>query len=61
MTDKELLAMCQAAFEAIPVASQARKVLRKLDRIPEAYAGNGSHILSATMAKMIDDHLQGGL
>jgi hypothetical protein len=61
MTDKELLAMCQAAFEAIPVAAQARKVLRKLDRVPAPYAGNGSHILSATMAEMIDEHLQGGI
>lgn len=61
MTDKELLAICQAAFEAIPVAARARKVLKKLDKAPASYAGNGSHILSATMAKMIDDHLQGGL
>ncbi len=61
MTDKELLAMCWAAFEAIPVAHKARKVLRQLDRQPVAYAGNGSHILAGEMAKMIDEHLKGGL
>lgn len=61
MTDKELLSMCQAAFEAIPVAARARKVLKKLERKPVAYAGNGSHILAAEMALMIDEHLQGGL
>jgi hypothetical protein len=61
MTDKELLAMCQAAFEAIPVAAKARKVLKKLDRTPGAYAGNGSHILATQMAAMINEHLQGGL
>jgi hypothetical protein len=60
-TDKELLAMCQAAFEAIPVAAKARKALKKLGCKPAAYAGNGSHILAETMAKMIDEHLQGGI
>lgn len=61
MTDKELLAMCQAAFEAMPIAAKARKVLKKLEQKPAAYAGNGSHILASTMSKMIDEHLQGGL
>jgi hypothetical protein len=61
MTDKELLAMCQAAFEAIPVAARARKVLKGLKRKPTAYAGNGSHILAAEMALMIDKHLKGGI
>lgn len=61
MTDKELLAICQAAFEAIPIAAKSRKMLKKLDKTPASYAGNGSHILAATVAKMIDEHLQGGL
>jgi hypothetical protein len=61
MTDTELLAMCQAAFEAIPVAAEARKMLKKLERKPGAYAGNGSHILAAEMARMVDEHLQGGI
>lgn len=61
MTDKELLAACQLAFEAIPVAPKARQMLRKMDRQPVAYAGNGSHILAQTMAEMINEHLQGGL
>ena len=61
MTDKELLTICQAAFEAMPIAAKARKILKKLDQVPVSYAGNGSHILAAVMAKMIDEHLQGGL
>ena len=61
MTDQELLAMCQAAFEAIPIAARSRKILKKLDQVPVSYAGNGSHILAAVMAKMIDEHLKGGL
>ena len=61
MTDKELLAMCWAAFEAIPVAAKARKVLKKLEKTPKAYAGDGRHILAKTMADMIDEHLKGGL
>lgn len=61
MTDKELLAICQTAFEAIPSADKARKVLKKLGERPAAYAGNGSHILAKTMAEMINEHLQGGL
>ena len=61
MTDKELLAMCQVAFEAIPIAAKARKCLKQLNKVPAAYAGNGSHILAAEMARLIDEHLQGGL
>jgi hypothetical protein len=61
VTDRELLVLCQAAFQAIPVAARARKVLKSLDRKPIAYAGNGSHILASEMAQMIDEHLQGKL
>lgn len=60
MTDKEMLAVCQVAFEAIPVAGKARKMLRKMEREPAAYAGNGSHSLAQTMAEMINEHLKGG-
>lgn len=59
MTDKELLVLCREAFQSIPVAARARKVLKKLERAPVAYAGNGSHILATEMALMIDKHLQG--
>jgi hypothetical protein len=41
MTDKELLSICMTAFEAMPIAAKSRKVLKKLDREPAAYAGNG--------------------
>lgn len=61
MTDKELLAICQTAFEAIPVANRAHKVLRQLDLRPEYYAGDPRRILSAEVARMIDKHLNGGL
>jgi len=61
MTDTELLAICQAAFEAIPIAAASRKMLKKLGEQPGAYAGNGSHILAKTVAKMIDEHLKGGI
>ncbi len=61
MTDKELLAMCQLAFESIPVAAKSRKMLNKLKSKPAPYAGNGSHILAGVLAKMIDDHLKGGI
>lgn len=58
MTDKELLTRCQTAFDAIPIAAESRKVLRGIGVKPIAYAGNGSHILAKTMAKMIDNHLK---
>lgn len=61
MTDSELLAMCQAAFEAIPVAANARKALKKLGKSDGAYIGNRSHVLADVMARMIDDHLKGGI
>ena len=57
MTDRELLRKCLDAFEAIPVAAKARKLLKALDAKPAAYAGNGSHILCSTMAKIIAVHL----
>jgi hypothetical protein len=58
MTDRDLLLKAAMAFEAIPVAAKARKMLKFLDVTPAAYAGNGSHILASTLAKMIRDHLE---
>jgi hypothetical protein len=59
LTDRELLLRAAIAFEAMPVAAKARKMLKGLGEKPVAYAGNGSWILAATMAKMIRDHLEG--
>ena len=53
MTPDEMLRLCAEAFEAIPVAAKSRKVLKKLGEVPGAYAGNGSHILAAEMAKRV--------
>ena len=57
MTDREYLKMCLEAFEAIPVAAKARKMLKVLDRKPGAYAGNGSHILCREMADIIRERI----
>jgi hypothetical protein len=57
MTDKELLVLCQEAFAAMPVAARARKLLKKLDKIPQAYPGNGSHILAQVMSHLVYEHL----
>ncbi len=53
MTDKELLEECLEAFEAIPIAAKARKVLKKIGQKPGAYAGNRSHILARHYADLI--------
>ena len=52
-----LLFDCLSAFEAIPIASESRKRLKKLGLTPGVYAGNGSHILANEMAKIIRAHL----
>jgi hypothetical protein len=57
LTDRELLQDCLEAFDAIPVAAKARKMLKKIGQVPGAYAGNGSHILAAKMAESIRRHL----
>ena len=57
MTDRDLLRMCLEAFEAIPVAAKARKMLKTLDRKPGAYAGNGSHILCREMAEIVRERI----
>jgi hypothetical protein len=61
MTDSELLAICQLAFEATPVADKAKKVLKKLGHESAPYAGNRSHVLARVMAEMIEKHLKGGI
>ena len=63
MTEQELielenlLRLCLDAFEAIPVAAKARKMLKSLERKPAAYAGNGSHILCKEMAKIVRERI----
>lgn len=57
MTDRELLEECLLAFEAIPISAKARKLLKKMDRTPGAYAGNGSHILAHEMVLKLCAHL----
>jgi hypothetical protein len=58
MTDRDLLRLCLDAFDAIPVAAKARKMLKNLERVPGAYAGNGSHILCAEMVKIIRERIE---
>ena len=58
ITDRELLKDCLDAFEAIPVAAKSRKVLKKLGRKDEAWAGNRSHVLARYMADTIRIHLE---
>jgi hypothetical protein len=58
ITDRELLQDCLDAFEAIPVAARARKVLKKFGRKDEAWAGNRSHVLARYMAETIKLHLE---
>jgi len=57
MTDRDLLRMCIEAFEAIPIAAEARKMLKNLDRRPVSYAGNGSHILCREMIEIIKNRI----
>ena len=58
MTDRDLLRLCKEAFEAIPIAAKARKMLKNLDRVPTAYAGNGSQILCKEMAAIIRERIE---
>jgi hypothetical protein len=57
MTDRELLKLCREAFEAIPVAAKARKMLKELERVPSAYTGNGSHTLCREMVDIISERV----
>lgn len=57
MTDIELLETCLLAFEAIPTSTASRKMLKKLGKVPGAYAGNGSHILAHQMVLMLCERL----
>lgn len=56
MTDNELLDLCLAAFEAMPVADRAKKVLKTIGHTSAPYAGNRSHILARVMVEMIVEH-----
>jgi hypothetical protein len=58
---RELLIDLKEAFEAIPIAAKARKVLKKIGQSPGTYAGNGSHILARHYAGVIDRILSGVL
>lgn len=63
MTDKELLTLCADAFDAMPIAANARKLLRS-GRISNAasanipYAGNRSHVLAKVMAGRVRNHIE---
>jgi hypothetical protein len=57
ITDRELLEECLTAFEAIPVAANSRKVLKKWGKVTAAYSGNRSHVLAGYMAQLIRDHI----
>ena len=57
MTDRDLLKLCLEAFESIPIAANARKMLKKLERKPGAYAGNGSHILCREMVDILKERI----
>ncbi len=58
ITDRELLQDCLKAFEAIPVAAKAKKVLRDFGRKDEAWTGNRSHVLARYMTETIRLHLE---
>jgi hypothetical protein len=60
MTDKELLAICQMAFEAMPHAARSREILKGLGREPKTL-GYGSNLLAREVAQMINEHLKGGI
>jgi hypothetical protein len=55
MTDAEMLKLCLEAFEAIPIAADARKVLRKLGE--PLFSINGSQQLAQHMKRMLKAHL----
>ena len=58
MTDRELLVRCREAFEAIPVAAKARKLLIVVQgEDAPAYAGNRSHVLARVMVDRINKQL----
>lgn len=55
LTHEELLRDCLEAFEAVPVAAKARKLLIKWQQ--EAISGRAQDVLSAHMAAVIRGHL----
>lgn len=58
-TDKELLELCKKAFDAIPIAAKARRVLvEEFEGDAPAYSGNRSHVLARAMAEIISKHLE---
>lgn len=56
MNERELLKLCQEAFLATYTSADSRKLLKRLDAKPAAYAGSGQHILARHMADMIQKH-----
>lgn len=57
-TNREMLELCVEAFDALPVAAKSRKVLKDLGEQVQSYAGNRSHVLAATMARIVRKHLE---
>lgn len=55
--DRDMLEQCLLAFAAIPVAAKARRQLKTMGVVAEAYAGNRSHVLATEMVKRLRAHL----
>lgn len=56
ITDRQLLQDCADAFDALPIAANSRKMLKRWN----VFAGNGnrrSHVLARYMAETIRLHL----
>lgn len=64
MTDKELLALCADAFDAMPVAANALEFFKSgragwsAAEMQLAYVGNRSHILARVMADRVRNHIE---
>ena len=57
-SDRDMLNLCLEAFEVIPVASDSRKLLKRVGIVAGAYAGNRSHVLATEMVKRLRVHLK---
>jgi hypothetical protein len=56
MSDRELLSLCADAFAAVPDSAQARKVLKRLAKVPAACVDTDSNILAREMIMLIREH-----
>jgi len=51
-----MLNECIAAFNAIQSAKDARRMLNRMDMVPEPYAGDGRQILARRMVLLVTAH-----